>query len=524
MALPGGATGFTLTGGPYDDPSFQGMQGVLTMSAPITHIATGERLRRTWNFSVDYSGNFSVGPLPFTDDPAFTPNGFTYSLAWQTPSYKDSPGNVSAFAVPLGSATDGVVDFDKLAPATGGGVAVPVLVSTVNGKQGIVTLSASDVGADPTGAAAAAQSFAIQRGNHTGSQAASTITGLANVATSGAYSDLSGKPSIPPALPSQTGNSGKYLTTDGTVPSWGAITGAGSTLTPTATKTATYTAAVGDLAMMNVSGGATVLNLPAAPADKSQVGYRAIGATSAVPLTVNRGGSDTIGTTGATSATVPLADETLVYQYDAPNSRWLTISNVKTKASLDAIYALPSRTGNAGKFLTTDGIGTSWAAVPVIKALRKASDQTVNNSAALIDDTALAFDIAAGESWILDAWLIYGGDGTADIQVTVNGPAGASGAFTSGGPLTNVATSPGAMSYGTGNLTAGLDVAMVWGSPGITGSTPRTAALHIRGVVANGTTAGTVKIRWAQAVATAANTTVMAGSTLLAIKADAPLA
>lgn len=39
----------------------------------------------------------------------------------------------------------------------------------------------------------------LDRANHTGTQAASTITGLATVATSGSYTDLSSKPSIPSA-------------------------------------------------------------------------------------------------------------------------------------------------------------------------------------------------------------------------------------------------------------------------------------------------------------------------------------
>jgi hypothetical protein len=50
---------------------------------------------------------------------------------------------------------------------------------------------------DASGAASAAQAAAVQRANHTGTQAASTITGLATVATSGAYTDLAGKPTIP---------------------------------------------------------------------------------------------------------------------------------------------------------------------------------------------------------------------------------------------------------------------------------------------------------------------------------------
>lgn len=48
-----------------------------------------------------------------------------------------------------------------------------------------------------TGATAnSADSYLLNRVNHTGTQAAATITGLATVATSGAYTDLSGRPSL----------------------------------------------------------------------------------------------------------------------------------------------------------------------------------------------------------------------------------------------------------------------------------------------------------------------------------------
>lgn len=45
---------------------------------------------------------------------------------------------------------------------------------------------------DAGGSASAAQAYAVQRVNHTGTQSVSTITGLSTVATSGAHSDLSG--------------------------------------------------------------------------------------------------------------------------------------------------------------------------------------------------------------------------------------------------------------------------------------------------------------------------------------------
>lgn len=70
-----------------------------------------------------------------------------------------------------GPDVDGNVDV-----AGGGGT-----VESVNGVEpvaGDITLTASDVGADAAGAAATAQAAAVQRANHTGSQAIATVTGL----------------------------------------------------------------------------------------------------------------------------------------------------------------------------------------------------------------------------------------------------------------------------------------------------------------------------------------------------------
>jgi hypothetical protein len=57
-------------------------------------------------------------------------------------------------------------------------------VLSVNGQAGVVVLNAAAVGADSEGSAAAAQAaaiaFAIQRANHTGTQAISTVSGLQN--------------------------------------------------------------------------------------------------------------------------------------------------------------------------------------------------------------------------------------------------------------------------------------------------------------------------------------------------------
>ena len=53
---------------------------------------------------------------------------------------------------------------------------------------------------------------------------------LATVATSGAYSDLSGSPSGDSLLPSQSGNTGKFLTSNGSAASWADVGGGGKVL------------------------------------------------------------------------------------------------------------------------------------------------------------------------------------------------------------------------------------------------------------------------------------------------------
>lgn len=69
--------------------------------------------------------------------------------------------------------TENADDITIAASGGGGGA-----VDSVNGQTGTVVLDAADVGADVAGAAAAAQAAAVQRANHTGTQAISTVSGL----------------------------------------------------------------------------------------------------------------------------------------------------------------------------------------------------------------------------------------------------------------------------------------------------------------------------------------------------------
>jgi hypothetical protein len=72
------------------------------------------------------------------------------------------------------------------------------VVAYASGIQAFTTAESTKLQGIASGATAnSPDATLLNRANHTGTQAASTISGLATVATTGAYSDLSGLPSIP---------------------------------------------------------------------------------------------------------------------------------------------------------------------------------------------------------------------------------------------------------------------------------------------------------------------------------------
>jgi hypothetical protein len=127
-------------------------------------------------------------------------------------------------------------------------------------------------------------------------------------------------------LPGQTGNSGRYLTTNGTTTSWSTFTGyagsagySGSTgYTGSASTVAGYTGSVG-------------------------TGYTGSAGTNGV---IGYNGST--GYTGSASTAVGYS------------------GSIGYTGSAGASATLPSQTGNSGKYLTTDGSTASWAALSAI--------------------------------------------------------------------------------------------------------------------------------------------------------------
>ena len=108
------------------------------------------------------------------------------------------------------------------------------------------------------------------------------------------------------ALPSQTGNSGKYLTTDGSTASWSTIAGDIESVT----------------AGTGLSGG---------------------------------------GTSGAITINLDTASAYVVPSQSGNSGKYLTTDG--STSSWATVGTLPSQTGNSGKYLTTDGSTASWTAI-----------------------------------------------------------------------------------------------------------------------------------------------------------------
>lgn len=121
-------------------------------------------------------------------------------------------------------------------------------------------------------------------------------------------------------MPSQGGNSGRFLTTDGTNMSWATI------------------AAGGVSSVSGTTGRITVSGAPSTPVVDIASTY--VGQTSITTL-----GTITSGTWGGTTISI------------ANGGTGQTTAN----AALNSL--LPNQSSNAGRFLTTDGTNTSWAAI-----------------------------------------------------------------------------------------------------------------------------------------------------------------
>lgn len=146
----------------------------------------------------------------------------------------------------------------------------------------------------------------------------------------------------------------------------------------------------------------------------------------------------------------------------------------------------------------------------------KSTDQTINNSNALTDDTALFMSLSANKTYWFELVLFIESDNTGDFLYTIDGPSGSapSGATARWGHNTlNSAVAAWIAPLTTGAPT-NLSPFGTTLTVGLASTTTTHGGFIVRGLVFMGANAGSVGLRWAQNVATsgATGTTVKAGS------------
>jgi len=164
---------------------------------------------------------------------------------------------------------------------------------------------------------------------------------FALVATTGDYLDLINRPTSD--IPSQSGNSGRYLTTNGSVLSWATVVGGSGEGTSINTSRTEFTATAGQTVFTGVGTyeiGAGQLRVYIDGVRQFPTAYTETTTTS---FTLNA---------GIAVGTAVLAE---------------------VDGYVSAPAGLPSQTGNDGKFLTTDGTLVSWATIPSVYVLPTAT-------------------------------------------------------------------------------------------------------------------------------------------------------
>ena len=164
---------------------------------------------------------------------------------------------------------------------------------------------------------------------------------FALVATTGNYLDLTNRPASD--IPSQSGNGGRYLTTNGSVLSWSTVVGGGGEGTSITTSRTVFTATAGQTVFTGVGTyeiGAGQLRVYIDGVRQFPTAYTE---TSTTSFTL---------TAGVAVGTAVLAE---------------------VDGYVSAPSVLPAQTGNDGKFLTTNGTLVSWATIPSVYVLPTAT-------------------------------------------------------------------------------------------------------------------------------------------------------
>lgn len=148
------------------------------------------------------------------------------------------------------------------------------------------------------------------------------------------------------------------------------------------------------------------------------------------------------------------------------------------------------------------------------RVIVKPSNQVVNNSSTLQNDTALKFPLLASTTYSFDLFLTYDASTAGDVKFAFTVPAGSTLSTGQLGAYTAATGNSGSVTYAA-NTTSGSPPANVGGAGVGTVLTYR-----MRGTVIVGSTSGDLQLQWAQVTPDPTNFTVYAGSSLEVVRAS----
>lgn len=174
-------------------------------------------------------------------------------------------------------------------------------------------------------------------------------------------------PAIPPFLPTQTGNSGKFLRTDGSNPYWEIVP----------TWMANPMATAGDIIVGGFEGAAGRLAIGSAGQTLTVLDGNTIGWRTLLPSNIGQTGKF-LTTNGTDNSWVSIS--TLPAMSGTTTNKLL--SNNGTTSLWINNTTPPDATGQAGKFLTNDGFISSWASILQVPALTGQGGKILTNDGA----------------------------------------------------------------------------------------------------------------------------------------------
>jgi len=267
---------------------------------------------------------------------------------------------------------------------------IPPAVTSINISGGTTGLTATGGPITTSGTLTLGGTLAISAGGTGQTTAAAAINAL---------------------LPTQTGNTGRFLTTDGTNASWVAAQGTGS------------------VTSVNASGGTTGLTFSGGPIDAA--GTLTLGGT----LSIASGGTGQTTAQGALNALAGGVTANRVLVGNGTNVALGTLSlssdtftgtlpvarggTGQTTASGAINAMVPSQSGKIGQYLTTNGTEVSWATISSVAAAGEQGDIQFNDSGVTAANSALKLigdNLTATKDMSVNGMTVGAGSGTGTIN------------------------------------------------------------------------------------------------------------